>query len=202
MVDHENDPTRTLLLDACGVLVGEPTRRLFEQAAADTGIRADQIADVFRRRFRDGLWSGRMSERDFWADFATACGVRKPPPTWKAVFLSAMTPLPAAERIARWSQSARLILVSNQRHEWLIQRLEDTGLRTHFADLRISSITGLVKPDVLAFEHALGQRPRGAALYVDDKATNVAAARTCGLRALVADADSRWLTEVEAWLRS
>lgn len=202
MTDRSASSGRTLLLDACGVLVGEPTQPLFEQVAADTKLSSDDVANIFRVRFRDPLWSGRLAEQEFWVDFAAACGTAAAPDAWRAAIASAMVPLPAVDEIHRWGQQARLVLISNHRHEWLINRLDKLGIRSHFEELHISSLTGLVKPEALAFQRALGGNFRRDALYVDDKAANVDAARSHGVCAVVAGADNHWLTEVEVWLSS
>jgi FMN phosphatase YigB (HAD superfamily) len=198
-LDHRN---RTLLLDACGVLLGEPTAPLFAAIASSAGKTHDAIATIFRRRFRDDLWSGRQDERTFWSEFATACGLIDSPSCWRRVIDSAMCPMPALHRLAEWSQGARVVLISNHRHEWLLPRLDALGIARHFADLRISSLTGVVKPDPAAYEQALrGAEPR-CVLYVDDKPANVIVARELGIQSILADADGLWIKEVDTWLHN
>jgi putative hydrolase of the HAD superfamily len=72
-----------------------------------------------------------------------------------------------------------------------------TGL---FSELSISSLTGAVKPDQAAYDRLLGGTDLTRTLHVDDKPANVAAARSLGVRSLLADADGRWSKEVDAWL--
>jgi len=191
---------RTLLLDACGVMLGEPVGPLFAAVAASAGKTPDAVAKVFRDRFRNDLWSGRSAEGTFWMDFARACGLDRPSESWRGVIDSSMHPMPALRRLQRWSQNARLILISNHRHEWLAPRLEALGVTRHFTELRISSVTGVVKPAPAAYAEALGGRAPMDTLYVDDKAANVAAARSLDIRSVLADADGLWMTEVETWL--
>jgi putative hydrolase of the HAD superfamily len=63
--------------------------------------------------------------------------------------------------------------------------MDDMGLRDRFDTHFVSHLTGRVKPDPEAFEHAvagLGCRP-GAVVFVDDNAINVDAARRLGIEA-------------------
>jgi putative hydrolase of the HAD superfamily len=191
-----------LLLDACGVVLGEPTGPLFRAVALSTGRTPDAVAALFRLRFRDDLWSGSKGEDDFWARFAGACGLSHPPSAWREVIDAAMHPMPALSRLAGWSRHARLVLISNHRHEWLLPRLDACGVTGHFAEVCISSTTGLVKPEPAAYERALGEMDRRSVLYVDDKGANVDAARELGIRSALADRDGLWIGEVDAWLRN
>ncbi|MGW7522996.1 HAD hydrolase-like protein [Streptomyces sp. NPDC054783] len=197
---QRESPERTLLLDACGVVLGEPMEPLFRAVAASSGLRPAVVAQLFRQRFRDDLWAGRMDEASFWTSLAAACGMERAPAVWRTVVCLSMRALPAVHRLPSWGRQARLVLLSNHRHEWLVPRLEALALTGHFSDVWISSITGAVKPDPTAYDRPLGSTDLAQALYVDDKLANVAAARSLGVRSLLADADGRWTDEVDAWL--
>ncbi|GAA4896171.1 hypothetical protein GCM10023405_14260 [Streptomonospora salina] len=80
--------------------------------------------------------------------------------------------------------------------------LHKLGIERHFHAVEISSVTGLIKPDSAAFLHALDGRCPRSALYVDDKAANVRAARDVGISSLQADPAGDWIDEVERWLGS
>lgn len=196
-MDH---PERLLLLDACGVLVGEPTEPLFQSVALSVGHTTDEIAAVFRHKYRDSLWAGAVSERDFWVSLAGTLGLSDAPSQWRSVIDAAMGPLPALRRLASWSQAARLVMMSNHRHEWLVPRLDALGATGHFAKILISSRTGLVKPDPTAYLQALAGAKREATLYVDDKRANIEAAQQLGIHSILADLDGDWMREVETWL--
>lgn len=193
-------PCRVLLLDACGVLVGEPMGPLFSVVAASCGMRADQVQGLFRDYAREDLWSGRISTSDFWDRFASAVGRECAPRQWHTTLTESMVPLPAAQLVSSWSYRTRLGLISNHRHEWLLPVLRRHELEEHFHVLRISSLTGVVKPASEAFLHALGGFSPHSALYVDDKTANVQAARGLGIRGLRADPDGNWIGDVERWL--
>ena len=117
-----------LILDVCGVLLVEPMVPLFRAVAREAGTSPDRIEAVFRYYFRDALWSGRLEESSFWPAFAMACGVGIASPSWLLLLRSAMTPLPAASLVGRWSMSAEIWLLSNHRHEWLVPALQAAGL--------------------------------------------------------------------------
>ncbi|MEU9481219.1 HAD hydrolase-like protein [Streptomyces sp. NPDC048191] len=197
---QRQSPERTLLLDACGVVLGEPMEPLFRAVADSSGLRPAAVAQLFRQRFRDDLWAGRMDETSFWISLATACGLDRAPAVWRTVVDQSMQAMPVVHRLPSWSRQARLVLISNHRHEWLVPRLEALALTGHFSEVLISSITGAVKPDQAAYDRLLGGTDLAQTLYVDDKLANVTAARSLGVRSLLADADGRWSKEVDAWL--
>src|SRR5690606_34048793 len=110
--------------------------------------------------------SGRISPSSFWQRIASAVGHKCAPPQWQARLIESMVPLPAAKLVPRWALHARLSLVSNHRHEWLLPVLRRYGLEHYFHVLAVSSLTGAVKPAPEALLHALdGYLPRSA-LYV------------------------------------
>ncbi|MGW2643994.1 HAD-IA family hydrolase [Streptomyces sp. NPDC001393] len=197
---HCEAPDRILLLDACGVVLGEPMEPLFRAVASSSGLSPTVVAQLFRQRFRDDLWAGRMDETSFWTSLAATCGLERAPAEWRTVLDQSMRAMPVVRRLPSWGRQARLILVSNHRHEWLVPRLEALALAGHFSDVWISSLTGLVKPDRAVYDRVLGSTDLARTLYVDDKPANVAAARALGVRGLLADADGRWSEEVDAWL--
>lgn len=192
---------RLLILDVCGVLLGEPMEPLFRAVAREAGTSTDRVRAVFRYYFRDALWSGRLDEADFWPAFAMACGVGVPSPEWPTLLRAAMTALPAASCLSRWSRSAQVWLLSNHRHEWLVPALQDAGLHLLARRLFISSQTGHVKPGPAPYVQVLDNTaPGDALLYVDDKDDNVRAFRELGVDGLVADPRGEWIRSVDAWL--
>jgi glucose-1-phosphatase len=197
---QRESPERTLLLDACGVVLGEPMAPLFRAVAASSGLSPAAVGQLFRQRFRDDLWAGRMDETSFWTSLATACGLERAPAVWRTVVDESMRAMPVVRRLPSWGGKARLVLISNHRHEWLVPRLDALALTGHFSEVAISSITGAVKPDQAAYDRLLGGTDLAQTRYVDDKPANVDAARSFGVRSMLADADGRWLKEVDEWL--
>lgn len=190
-----------LVLDVCGVLLGEPMAPLFRAVAREAGTSSDRIEAVFRYYFRDALWSGRLEEAAFWPAFAMACGVGVASPSWPLLLRSAMTPLPAASLLGRWSTSAEIWLLSNHRHEWVVPALQAAGLHLLARRIFISSQTGNVKPSPAAYVQILEQAtPGDSLLYVDDKDDNVEAFRSLGVDGVLADRTGAWTGAVDAWL--
>ena len=113
-----------------------------------------------------------------------------------------MTPLPATRFLPRWRRRARLVLISNHRHEWLSPVLQHHRLDRVFDAVSISSVTGVVKPSPEAYAAALDGDLSSCAGYVDDKAANVQAAQDIGIRSCLADVQGAWVAEVEGWLWS
>ena len=109
---------------------------------------------------------------------------------------------PAAEAVLAWSalqgaidavvlstiaqsrKGVRVALLTNATSR-LAQDLECLGLSDHFDAVINSSNVGVAKPNPAIFQHALtvvAASPREA-IFVDDSAANVAAARTLGIEA-------------------
>jgi FMN phosphatase YigB (HAD superfamily) len=181
-------------------VLGEPTGPLFEAVAESCDLSPAAVARAFRERFRNALWSGQLDEAAFWTDFAKSLGAHRPCRAWRGVIDASMHPLPALHCLPAWSQHAEIIVISNHRQEWLLPRLDALGAPAHIDELRISSSTGLVKPDPAAYAHAVGGREWSRTLYVDDKSANVEAARDLGLRSLLADPEGGWTEAVDIWL--
>lgn len=195
---------RVLILDVCNVLVREPTAPLFSRMSAHCGVSVDEVAQVFRQRFRDDLWSGSLAEEDFWMRFAGACGKRARHldiQRWRNEVSDSLRPLPAAPRLSDWTRRAHVWLLTNLRHEWLDPAMERLGWLDLVDRVLISSRTGLVKPDLGAYTQLLAAaRPGDTLLYVDDKVANVSACAKMGIDAIRATADGRWAETVEQWL--
>lgn len=199
---HEDfQPRPVLVLDVCGVLLAEPMAPLFRAIAQEAGTSPDRIEAMFRRYFRDALWSGSLDESTFWMAFAAACGLGQPSPAWRSVLRSAMTPLPAVSRLRNWSTAAQIWLLSNHRHEWLVPALQTAGVHRLIHRIFISSQTGAVKPSPSAYVQILEQAsPGDCLLYVDDKEGNVEAFKRLGVDGIQADASGSWPTAVDGWL--
>jgi putative hydrolase of the HAD superfamily len=193
-------PERTLLLGACGVLVGDPMAPLFAAVGQTAGMQAEAVEAVFRERFRDALWSGQMDEAVFWKQLAADCDITPDPLAWREVLFDAMVPLPAAQHVVAWGRDARLVLLSNHRAEWLMPVLYRRMLASHFDRIDISSNTGLVKPDPWALHSALGLSAPQSALYIDADTANLQVAATLGIITTLAEPDGVWMHEVEEWL--
>lgn len=196
----DSERPKTLLLDAYGVLIGEPTKPLFDAVSRTCQCTATEVEAIFREQFRDALWRGRISTSEFWRDLALACGLPSPRTSWLDTMLLSMVPLPATRLLPRWRRRARLVVISNHRHEWLVPVLQRHNLDRVIDAMYVSSVTGKVKPSLDVYTTSLGGDLTSCVGYVDDKSANVQAAEALGIRSCVADAHGAWISEVEDWL--
>ncbi len=81
----------------------------------------------------------------------------------------------------------RVGLLSNANAEWLENILHTHQLHQYFDTITISSDIGHAKPDSSAFTHALAHLGAGArdTIFVDDRESNIHAARQLGLTGII-----------------
>jgi haloacid dehalogenase superfamily, subfamily IA, variant 3 with third motif having DD or ED len=189
-----------LVLDVGGVLLAnlDPFWRTLAELA---GAPYDELRARYRREMRGPLWSGGISEPDFWSWLAAAWPGLDAAAARQAL-LHSMRPLPALNLLPAWSGLADLHILSNHRAEWVRPALRDVLPR--FAGVTISSEAGSFKPNPEIYAAAAAKMPPGApVLFVDDHPGNLRAAEAFGWRTLLADeADSRWTEAVEPLLRT
>lgn len=85
------------------------------------------------------------------------------------------------------SESANVALLSNMPIQMAQRHLTESPWIKYFSNLYFSGMLGLAKPDPQIFDHVvadLGVRPQDV-VFIDDNATNVAAARSLGFRTLL-----------------
>jgi putative hydrolase of the HAD superfamily len=187
------------VLDAHGVVLGNPLPGFLRDLARETG----QAHDAFKRRWKEGLrrdaWLGREEDERLWIRITTGIG---DPLEWRRRLEERYDAGPAAPHLDRWHRHASLWMLSNHRSAWLHPRLARFGLDGVFERILVSDRIGAVKPEPEAFRAALeGLESPELALVVDDRKRNIRAARALGIPAVrVAVADPGWVDEVDAWL--
>jgi putative hydrolase of the HAD superfamily len=188
-----------LVLDAGGVLLTN-LDSFWKTLAKLAGAPFDELRARYRREMRGLLWSGGISEPDFWS-WLSAAWPGLDIASARQALLDSMKPLPALNHLQAWSSLADLHILSNHRAEWLLPQL-DHRIRL-FSGITISSEAGCFKPDPRIYETAAAKIPPGApVLFVDDHPGNLRAAETFGWHTLLADeADSGWTEQVEPLLR-
>ena len=181
-----------LVLDVGGVLLPDLTPPFWHWIAAQAAAPYDEILAQFRRDAREALWTGALTEGEFWgwlcATFPAVDG------GGARVHLAAiLTPLPALARLATWAQSADIHLLSNHRAEWVTPALD--GFLDHVTSVTISSTVGYCKPHPAIYD-AVASRllPGPVTVYVDDQEKNFPPASALGWKTVRADARGDWVS--------
>ncbi|SFJ03765.1 putative hydrolase of the HAD superfamily [Paenibacillus sp. UNC496MF] len=190
---------KQLVLDAGGVIVTNLTPGFWTMLADAARVPYPDIRAAYKAELRDGLWTGAVSEADFWRWLGDRCPDVAGRDA-RELLLRNLRPLPAFERVAAWSRLADVHLLSNHRAEWLAPVVE--RLRPYLGHVVISSEAGASKPADAMFAALRGRlAPDAPVLYVDDHPGNLAAGERFGWTGLLADDDGRWTGEADAWLR-
>lgn len=188
---------KALIFDLGGVLATNYSPQLWEEFAREYGLPVEALM-AFRREIRAELWTGEISEPQFWdrltERFPAISGA-----AGRERLLAHIRPLPALERLADWSAEAELHLLSNHRAEWIAPVL--APVRHLFASQIVSGEVGCRKPDPAIFR-LMAKRLGGGkrVLYVDDMEANLAEGRSLGWHTLLADEAGAWIERAEAWL--
>ncbi|GGE43928.1 hypothetical protein GCM10011391_23430 [Pullulanibacillus camelliae] len=131
-----------VIFDSGGVLVSNFSPHFWHALSATCDVPLESLL-LFKKRVRSGLWSGHITENEFWKQL---CKLDPKINREKAEALlrQAICPLPPLKKIPKWSTQARLHLLSNHRAEWLSSVLK--GVRPYFNSFTISSQVGRYKP--------------------------------------------------------
>jgi len=153
---------------------------------------------VLRRRYKQEvgsrLWSGLLTEDEFWAWLSDACpGIE--PAYARTLLRETLVPLPALERLETWSREADIHILSNHVAAW-IQPLF-AGRTKHIASFTVSSEAGFHKPDRRLFEYAAAKLKGTDICFVDDKEDNLETARLLGWETILADSAGCWVREID-----
>jgi FMN phosphatase YigB (HAD superfamily) len=196
-----SDPARPrIVLDAGGVLFTDGSDLMIQEIARRTGADSSELVRRYRADIHADLMRGDIAEDDFWewAEGQTSLPADQHGSVRQFLFEEIMQQLPAVKRLPEWAESARLWILSNHRHEWLLGRLENAQVSDLFERVLISSEIRARKPERAAFEHLIGHD--GPTVYVDDKQHNLDVAASVGCDTILADPDGAWIAELDAWL--
>jgi FMN phosphatase YigB (HAD superfamily) len=199
----EGAAARCLLLDFSGVLFTDPMGAVQTAIARAAGIDREQVRRFYAETLRDGLWRGTSGEPEFWDRLLAYAGLPRDARPWRELMIGGTVPLPACASLERWSQRATLVLVSNQRSEWI-----DAALARHdvpprvFARRFVSDRTRLLKPEPEVYETVIAAWGGAVELmlYVDDDERYLETAARFGIATVRGDPEGRWREAVEAWL--
>jgi putative hydrolase of the HAD superfamily len=180
-----------LILDIGGVLVTDLTEGFWGWVAGTAGVPEDQVLMWFRQDVRLALWTGAITEGQFWTQLATRFPTIDPDAARTALRAS-LQPLPAMARLADWARLADIHLLSNHRREWITPVLDP--VMPHLRSVTISSVVGCCKPhpDIYAVT-AAKLPPDTVVVFVDNQHQNLLPARALGWKTVHADAEGAWM---------
>lgn len=189
-----------LVLDVGGVLVSNITPQFWDTIATVSSIDAKRLHDSFQQHLRATFWSGEVSEESFW-QWLKHAAPRLDDQIARYLLQKHLMPLAGMNRLAAWSKSADIHLLSNHRAEWLMPLFELQ--RAYIHSITISSDFGICKPDPRIYDIVHKQVANHSyILYVDDQPQNFAPAKALGWHTLQADPHGHWVTEVNSILES
>jgi FMN phosphatase YigB (HAD superfamily) len=197
----EGSSSRLLLLDVNGVLFEDPFPALLRTLADASATDCTSLRVFYRRALRVDLWSGSISEPEFWRRLLAFASVPQDADGWRQRLLAAMAPLPALARLHDWADSATIWLSTNQRSEWLTPTLARHDVARFVERVLISDQLGVLKPDpaVLLSVRRAWTGPRDAVLIVDDQPEVLRVGDRAGYQVLLADAAQQWIAQVDSW---
>lgn len=183
-----------LVLDIGGVLLTNLSPQFWQELTAATTISHSELTARYKAQMSPSLWSGRISEDQFWDWLCEQCSTIDGPSA-RELLQAKLQPLPALDLLPEWSRLADIHILSNHRTEWIAPRL--TEVQQFITSMTISSIVGVAKPNPDIYKLAASRlNPNQRILFVDDKETNLLEASRLGWHTLLADEEGRWLRQV------
>ncbi|MFD0619505.1 HAD family hydrolase [Paenibacillus sp. GCM10027629] len=187
-----------VIFDVAGVLISNFSPQFWDEIVTYAEERsATELRRQFKSELRQDLWSGAVPDTAFFTWISAQIPAVHAQEVERILY-SHLVPLPAMERLSRWSQSADLHLLTNHRTEWITPLLHP--VQRYITSMTVSSETGYCKPDQRIFQSVQEKLRRGSILYVDDQQKNFAPAVALGWRTLLADETGNWLACVDELL--
>jgi HAD superfamily hydrolase (TIGR01509 family) len=187
-----------LILDLGGVLVTNLSPLFWHQLAQHSNTPYDVMVSQYKTDVRDNLWSGGITEEDFWkwlCDTFTSVDGK----IAREMLRANLIPLPALDRLAHWSQAADIHILSNHRAEWVAPAL--AKIEPFIKSATISSNIGFCKPDPGIYDAAAAHLgTNNQILFVDDQEKNLVYASRLGWQTLLADENGNWIEKVNQLL--
>jgi putative hydrolase of the HAD superfamily len=187
-----------LILDVAGVLVTNFSPFFWQELSIESAIRDDLLAN-FQKEIREELWSGKISEDEFWRRLCDRFPSIKKDKV-QISLRSYIKPLPALEEVSKWCQFANIHLLSNHRMEWIQHILNP--ISSYVKSITISSQVGCCKPnhDIYSIVRSYLFNEQNV-LFVDDQEKNFKAAKNLGWNTLLADDKGDWIQQVTSFLQ-
>lgn len=141
-----------------------------------------------REAMRAAFWKGSAADWHAW---------------WQSLEDSYAMPTPIADTIDRWAGRLSFVLVTDNHRDFRAWFARHSDFSSRFDRLVCSGELRLKKPDAAFFRHALGgcTSQFGRAIYLDDSAANVAAARLLGIAGIHVTDVAAAARDLEVYLR-
>jgi HAD superfamily hydrolase (TIGR01549 family) len=194
MIKHQ------LILDVAGVIITNLSPIFWHEIAELAFIPSETLRSQFKQEMRELLWTGKISEYEFWHWLNKKC-----PPieihTAQSILFKQLRYLPAIKCLPTWSQVADIHLLSNHRTEWLEPLLEP--IKKYVKSITISSSVGFSKPDPIIYEIVQSKiQVNRQVLFVDDQEKNLKPAQDLFWSTLKADKKGMWIEQVNEILNT
>lgn len=198
-------PIRAVILDYGDVISHPADPSVIAQMAATFHLPEKRFRQLYGS-FRLDYDRGALEANQYWLLIAQAAGAE--------LTAGQIADLRKAD-VAMWSRLNRSVLrwaeqvraaglktaVLSNMHDDMVQHLRANGEWTKSFDcLTLSSAVGMAKPQPEIFRYCLKllSVPPHEALFIDDRETNVQAARSQGIRGIVAPSTARLRDQLEA----
>ncbi|MBD0380180.1 HAD family hydrolase [Paenibacillus sedimenti] len=184
-----------LILDMAGVIITNLSPSFWEEIATTADISYNDLKTLFKNEVRDHLWTGVISEEEFWTWLHNHFPILEVRYT-RPLINKHLVPLPAIEQISKWSDKADIHLLSNHRNEWLAPLLNP--ISKYLKSITISSEVGNCKPDPKIYQLVQEKivHRTTSIIYVDDQQKNLIPAEELGWETVFADQEGKWVTEI------
>lgn len=183
-----------LVLDIGGVLATNLSPLFWRLTAAEAAVSEEALYMAYKAQISELLWTGSISEEQFWSWLNEQAPLIEAKQA-RAFIDRSLQPLPALEKIAEWSLTADIHLLSNHLSAWVEPIVNP--INKYVKSVTISSEIGLKKPLPDIYGRVSSHFPiDSVVLFVDDQPKNLRQAASLGWRTLLADEGGRWISRV------
>ncbi|MCM3783443.1 HAD-IA family hydrolase [Neobacillus mesonae] len=189
-----------LVLDAGGVITANLSPAYWKELSPASLSSEESIVHKFKREIREKLWSGHVTEADFylWVR-GHSSELKQNDEQFRQLVQGHLRLLPASEHLEEWSGKADLHILSNHRHEWLTPVL--APILPFIASCTISSEVGMCKPSASIYTYLHRKLGNLDDIYfVDDQERNLLPAREMGWKTILADPEGQWVETINELL--
>ncbi|AJS58870.1 HAD-IA family hydrolase [Paenibacillus sp. IHBB 10380] len=165
-----------LILDIAGVIITNISPLFWNELAESAFVSSENLKTQFKQEIRKLLWTGKISEEDFWEWISKQCPLIEIHNA-QTILVKHLKRLPAFNYVPNWSQVADIHLLSNH---------------------RIDSSIGYCKPDPESYEIVKSRLKTDLqVIFVDDQEKNMKPAKDLLWNTLIADKNGNWIKRLE-----